>query len=211
MTDSKLAQSSHRVKSDSVKLPPHSIEAEQSVLGGLMLDNDAWDKVSSKLLEQDFYRHQHRLIYQVMHTLIKKDQPVDVLTVSEALKDIEQLDNAGGELYLYELANNTPGVANIEAYAGIVRERSVLRQLISVATDIADSAFKPEGRAVEELLDAAETKVFAIAEQSLTDGGPKSISRILQGEPSIRIFVPFLRLLVVYVVMGGSLWKKGAL
>lgn len=165
--------------SDKLRVPPHSIEAEQSILGGLMLDNNAWDKVESKLQETDFYRYEHRLIFKVMKDLVRRESPFDVLTVMEALKSIEELDNAGGEIYLFEIANLTPSIANIAAYANIVRERSVLRQLIGVATDIADNAFHPDGRDVAELLDVAETKVFAIAEQTATTGGPADIKQIL--------------------------------
>jgi len=162
-----------------VKVPPHSIEAEQSVLGGLMLDNQAWDKVAHKLQAHDFYRQEHRAIYQVMLELARKDKPFDVITLTDELKSRDQLDNAGGELYLFELAHNTPSVANIAAYTDIVHERSVLRQLISVANDIADSAFHPNGQSVSELLDVAETKVFAIAEHAQDDSGPQDIQSLL--------------------------------
>jgi replicative DNA helicase len=162
-----------------LKIPPHSLEAEQSVLGGLMLDNEAWDNIMSKVTAKDFYRFEHQLIYDTLAQLAKRDSPFDVLTVTEALKANANLDKAGGELYLFELANNTPSVANISAYADIVRERSVLRQLIGVANEIADAAFKPSGRQVSELLDYAETKVFAIAETNATESGPESIQKLL--------------------------------
>jgi len=164
---------------DALKVPPYSVEAEQSVIGGLMLDNEAWDKISHKVQEDDFYRIEHRLIFKVLTELARRSQPFDVITMTEALKAIDELDNAGGELYLFELANNTPSVANIVAYADIVREKSVLRQLIGVAGDIADSAFHPDGRDVSELLDTAESKVFAIAEQTAQDGGPQTIASLL--------------------------------
>ncbi len=150
---------------DKLKVPPHSIEAEQSVLGGLMLDNRAWDQIADRIREDDFYRYDHRLIYRVMAKLSEKNQPLDVLTVSEALREIHELDNAGGEVYLFELANNTPSAANIAAYADIVRERSTLRQLIAAANDIAGNAFNPQGRSTAELLDVAERQVFSISEQ----------------------------------------------
>ena len=175
MVESKVRQKS----SDPLKRPPHSIEAEQSIVGGLMLDNQAWDKVSSKICEADFYRAEHRILYRAISDLASKSQPFDVVTLLDALKNIEVLDDAGGEVYLFELANNTPSVANIAAYADIVREKSVQRQLIQVANDIADSAYKPEGREVSELLDHAETKVFAISEQTAGDGGPEAIKSIL--------------------------------
>ncbi|MBS0358440.1 MAG: replicative DNA helicase [Proteobacteria bacterium] len=162
-----------------LKVPPHSIEAEQSVLGGLMLDNQAWDKVQTKLIESDFYRYEHRLIFRVMKGLSHKNSPFDVVTVMEALKSIHELDNAGGEVFLFSLANNTPSVANIEAYVDIVRERSILRQLISTGQEIADVGFNPVGRPVSELLDDAERKIFAIGEQNARDGGPQGIESLL--------------------------------
>ncbi len=164
---------------DPLKRPPHSAEAEQSIIGGLMLDNQVWDKISTKLCEADFYRTEHRILYRAIAALVKKDQPFDVVTLLDALKTHNELDDAGGEAYLFELANNTPSVANVTAYADIVREKSVQRQLISVATEIADSAYNPAGREVPELLDFAETKVFAIGEQTAGDGGPENIKSIL--------------------------------
>jgi len=164
---------------DFVKTPPHSIEAEQSVLGGLMLDNRSWDTLVDRISENDFYRHDHRLIYRVMANLAEHNKPLDVLTVSEALRDLHELENAGGEFYLFELANNTPSVANIAAYADIVRERSILRQLIATANDIATSAYHPEGRNSVELLDAAERSVFAISEQGARNSGPINIKEFL--------------------------------
>ncbi|WED41940.1 replicative DNA helicase [Legionella cardiaca] len=164
---------------DSLKSPPHSSEAEQAIIGGLMLDNQVWDAISTKLCDADFYRTEHRILYRAISELAKKDQPFDVVTLLDILKSTNQLDDAGGETYLFELANNTPSVANVSAYADIVREKSVQRQLITVANDIADSAYNPLGREVTELLDFAETKVFAIAEQTGGDGGPESIKTIL--------------------------------
>ncbi len=163
----------------SAKIPPHSIEAEQSVLGGLMLENQAWDRVADMLREDDFYRQDHRLIFQVMSRLSTQNRPIDVLTVSEALKSTNELNNAGGDVYLFELAKNTPSAANIQAYADIVRERSVLRQLISISTDIADSAFHSKGRESTELLDDAERRIFQIAEQTSRGSGPESIKSLL--------------------------------
>ncbi len=161
------------------KVPPHSIEAEQSVLGGLMLDNRAWDQVADRLRETDFYRHDHQLIYKVMTRLAEQSKPLDVLTVAEALRELHELDNAGGEVYIFELANNTPSAANITAYADIVRERSVFRQLIATATDIAGHAFNPQGRSSTELLDEAERQVFAISEQGARVGGPVNVKEFL--------------------------------
>ncbi|ARM34847.1 replicative DNA helicase [Legionella longbeachae] len=164
---------------DPLKRPPHSVEAEQSIIGGLMLDNQVWDKICHKLCETDFYRTEHRILFRAISALAKKDQPFDVVTLLDALTSHNELDDAGGEAYLFELANNTPSVANISAYAEIVREKSVQRQLIAVATEIADSAYNPAGREVPELLDLAETKVFAIGEQTGGDGGPENIKSIL--------------------------------
>lgn len=173
-------QSSNRnMNPSSVKVPPHSIDAEQSVLGGLMLDNRAWDQVVDRLRGEDFYRNEHRLIFHVMSRLLGQNKPIDVLTVSDALRELHELEQVGGEVYLFELANNTPSAANITAYADIVRERSVLRQLISAAGDIADNAFNSQGRSIVELLDAAEQRVFSISEQGTRGSGPVNIKDFL--------------------------------
>ena len=164
---------------DNLKVPPHSIEAEQSVLGGLMLDNDAWIKVSDKISEQDFYRRDHQLIFVSIRTLLDSEQPCDVITLSEWLEQQGKLDSAGGLAYLGTLAKNTPSAANITSYANIVRDRSVLRQLVRVGTDIANSAFETEGRPTAELLDSAEREVFAIAEQNTKEGGFEPIKHLL--------------------------------
>ena len=150
---------------ESLKVPPNSIQAEQSVLGGLMLDNQTWDSVADKVVEGDFYRKDHRLIFRVIEQLAEKQIPFDVITVSEALEAFGELENAGGLAYLGMLAKETPSAANIVAYANIVRDRSVLRQLIHVGTDISDSAFNTEGRDTADLLENAERQVFKIAEQ----------------------------------------------
>jgi replicative DNA helicase len=166
-------------QAEALKRPPHSIEAEQSILGGLLLDNQVWDKISAQLCEKDFYRGEHRVIFRAIEDLVRKEQPFDVVTLLNILKTKDELDDAGGETYLFELANNTPSVANVSAYANIVREKSVQRQLIEVANEIADNAYNPAGDDVATLLDRAETKVFAIAEQTGGDGGPESIKHIL--------------------------------
>ncbi len=147
------------------RVPPHSEEAEQAVLGGLMLDNAAWDRVADRITAEDFYRHDHRLIFRAVSTLADRNAPFDMVTVSEQLDRTAELESAGGMAYLGRLAAETPSAANIVAYADIVRERSILRSLISVGTEIADSAYTPEGRDSKELLDVAEQKVFRIAEQ----------------------------------------------
>jgi replicative DNA helicase len=163
----------------SVKVPPHSVDAEQSVLGGLMLDSRAFDQVADRLRDEDFYRNEHRLIYRAICRLVEQNKPIDVLTVSEALRELHELDQCGGEVYLFELANNTPSAANITAYADIVRERSVLRLLIAAAGDIADNAFNAQGRSIVELLDAAERSVFSISEQGSRGSGPINIKDYL--------------------------------
>jgi replicative DNA helicase len=150
---------------ESLKIPPHSIEAEQSVLGGLMLDNRAWDQIADRVVEVDFYRHDHRLIFRSIANLAEGNNPMDVITLSEWLKQRSELSDAGGLAYLGTLAKDTPSAANIRAYADIVREKSVLRQLITVGTNIADSAFNSADRPSKELLDEAERQVFHIAEQ----------------------------------------------
>lgn len=164
---------------EQLKLPPHSIEAEQSVIGSLMLDNKSWDKIVDKVAEIDFYHQGHRQIFKVISELGKKNTPFDVLTIAEALKNLAQLDNVGGELYLFELVRNTPSAANVSAYAQIVRERSILRQLIGIANEIADSAFNTQGQESSEILDKAEQKIFKIAEQGSRGSGPRSITEYL--------------------------------
>ena len=162
-----------------VKIPPHSIEAEQSVLGGIMLDNRAWDQVVDRLRDGDFYRHEHRLIFRAMVKLTELSKPMDVLTVAETLRETQTLDQAGGEVFLFELANNTPSAANITAYADIVKERSVLRQLISAAGEIADHAFNTQGRSIVDILDGAERSIFSISEHGTKNTGPVNIKDFL--------------------------------
>jgi replicative DNA helicase len=150
---------------DSLRVPPHSIEAEQSVLGGLLLDNSAWDRIADFLTEDDFYRYDHRIIFQHIVKLINATRPADVITVFEALGTTGKADEVGGLTYLNALAQNTPSAANIRRYAEIVRDRSVLRRLITVADEIATQALNPQGKEVKQLLDEAESKIFAIAEE----------------------------------------------
>ncbi len=165
---------------DWAKTPPYSLEAEQSVLGGLMLDNQAWDSVSEILLDDHFYRPDHRMLFRTLHKLVEDRQPIDVITVSEELDRLGELDRAGGLDYLVELARNTPSTSNIRAYAEIVRDRALLRQMIQVANEIADSAFQPQGRASEEILNEAEQKIFQIAENRPNQGGPEAIKPLLK-------------------------------
>lgn len=164
---------------DAVKIPPHSVEAEQSVLGGLMLDNQTWDQIAGHINEIDFYRSDHRLIFRTIEALANRSEPFDVLTVSEYLKSHQQLAEAGSDIYLFELAKNTPSSANIRAYADIVRERSVVRQLLNSSSEIADMAYHPEGRNSTELIDLAEQKIFAISEHGRKGSGPVKLADYL--------------------------------
>lgn len=161
------------------KVPPHSIEAEQAVLGGLLLDNSAWDQIAGKVNKLNFYRDDHRLIFQAISDLISNDKPADVITVTEFLEKHATLEQAGGLAYIGELAKNTPSAANIAAYAEIVHERAVLRDLISVGAEIADLGFNPKGLASREILDEAEKRVFEIAEQDSRGEGPENIRQIV--------------------------------
>lgn len=163
-----------------IKVPPHSIEAEQSVLGGLMLDNERWDDVAERVVAEDFYTRPHRHIFTEMGRLQESGSPIDLITLAESLERQGQLDSVGGFAYLAELSKNTPSAANISAYADIVRERAVVRDMIAVAHEIADAGYDPQGRNSDELLDLAESRVFQIAENRANkDEGPKSIDQIL--------------------------------
>ena len=150
---------------DRLKLPPHSVEAEQSVLGGLLLDNDAADRIGDVIADADFYGEAHRLIFRHTMALIADAKPADVVTVAESLASAQRLDYIGGLAYLGALVENVPTAANIRHYAAIVRERAILRQLAATAGEIADSAYNPLGRSAKEVLDDAEAKVLHIAEQ----------------------------------------------
>ena len=147
-----------------LKVPPNSIEAEQSLLGGLMLDHTSWDKIADVVTADDFYRKDHRLIFSAIATLAEGANPCDVVTVSECLDNRSELDDAGGLEYLAALANETPGAANARAYARILRERSMLRSLIAAGNEISGAAFATEGRSAAEIVDEAERLVFEIAE-----------------------------------------------
>lgn len=147
-----------------LRVPPHSIEAEQSVLGGLLLDNQSWDRIGDMIADTDFYRDEHKRIYRQIRRLLEQGKPADVVTVAEALDVAGESEHTGGLAYLGELANNTPSAANIRRYAEIVRERAILRQLVSTADEIAGNALNPMGRDAKVLLDEAEAKIFEIAE-----------------------------------------------
>jgi replicative DNA helicase len=156
---------------EALKVPPHSVEAEQSVLGGLMLDNNSWEKIADLLVDHDFYRRDHQLIFRGIADLFEHDHPVDVITLAEWHDKRGELDQVGDLAYLGALARNTPSAANILSYASIVRERSILRQLISIGTSISNVAFNPDGLSSEEMLDIAERKVFEIAEKGAKRSG----------------------------------------
>ncbi|NQZ52883.1 MAG: replicative DNA helicase [Piscirickettsiaceae bacterium] len=159
------------IATEALKVPPHSIEAEQSVLGGLMLDNTSWEKVADLIVENDFYRRGHQLIFKAIAELSENSQPVDVITLAEYHDSRGELDQVGELAYLGTLARDTPSAANIVAYASIVRERSILRQLITVGTSISNVAFNPEGRSSEQMLDLVERQVFEIAEKGAKRSG----------------------------------------
>ncbi len=148
-----------------LRVPPHSVEAEQSVLGGLLIDNLAWDRAGDLLTDGDFYRHEHRLIYAAIGALVGQSKPADVITVFEQLQGLGKAQDVGGLAYLNALAQSVPSAANMRRYAEIVRERSILRKLIAASDDIATSAFNPQGRQVSTVLDEAESKIFQIGEE----------------------------------------------
>ncbi|MEZ8737506.1 replicative DNA helicase [Vibrio sp. 10N.239.312.D08] len=166
---------------DAIKVPPHSLEAEQSVIGGLLLDNERWDTVAEKVVAKDFYSRPHRLIFEAVKDILEESSPLDLITLSEHLELREQLEEVGGFAYLADLAKNTPSAANINAYADIVAQRALVRSLIGVANEIADSGYDPQGRTSEELVDLAESKVFAIAEGRASENeGPQNVDSILE-------------------------------
>ncbi|WP_281646362.1 replicative DNA helicase [Parendozoicomonas sp. Alg238-R29] len=164
----------------SLKTPPHSIEAEQSVLGGLMLDNEAWDKVGDKVTTDDFYNPAHRQLFECVQALALESKPFDPITVAEELDRKGHLEESGGISYLTELVESIPSVANLRAYAEIVYERSVLRQLISASQRIADAAYVPEGRKADDVVEMAEREVFNIAESRAKEGGPVGARELLK-------------------------------
>jgi len=178
-----------------LKVPPHSVEAEQSLLGGLLIDNTAWDRLGGVLTDKDFYRPEHALIYKVIQRLIGDNHPADVITVHEAVKS-EQGGDLVGIDYLNSLAQSTPSAANIKGYADIVRDRSILRRLIEVSDNIVNSAFVPEGRSVRTLLDEAESRILQIGEE----GSRKA--DYLEIEPLLKTVVA--RIDELYNRQGGS-------
>lgn len=164
-----------------IKLPPHSIEAEQSLIGGILLDNAAWERIADLVSEADFYRDDHRRIYQHIARLVDQGKPADVVTVFESLEKHNEQERAGGLAYLAELANSTPSAANIRRYAEIVRERAILRKLVAVGDEIAASALNPAGRDAKTLLDEAEARVFEIAE-----AGARHVSGFVSIQPILK-------------------------
>ncbi|HCB09094.1 MAG TPA: replicative DNA helicase [Alteromonas sp.] len=161
-------------------MPPHSIEAEQAVLGSMLIDPESWDKVSELVTDAEFYNRSHQIVFKAILDLLAQSQPVDLITVSELLENNDQLEDAGGFAYLGELARNTPSSANVTAYAKIIRERAITRELIGVANEIAEVGYNPEGRDSADILDMAESKVFEIAERRTgASEGPQSIESVL--------------------------------
>ena len=162
-----------------LKVPPHSIEAEQAVLGGLMIDNNCWDVVSEVLTEDDFYLREHQVIFKTLSSLSRRSQPFDVITVADTLKNIHLLEEAKGEFYLFELVKNTPTSANIVAYAEIVYERAVFRQLMSASTEIMNMAINPGDYGSKAILENAESMIYRIGEKRARGAGPVDISNLL--------------------------------
>ncbi len=163
-----------------IKMQPHSVEAEQSVLGGLLLSADGWDSVAEEVSEGDFYRPAHRQIFREIARLANEAEPVDPITVADKLEARGELEGAGGLAYLAELAQNTPSASNIRAYAQVVRERAALRKLIEAAQNIAESGFNPDGRNSTELIDEAERLIMQISEQGPKAGGPQGVNPLLR-------------------------------
>lgn len=162
-----------------LKVAPHSVEAEQSFLGGLLIDNNAWDRVADKVTKHDFYRPVHQIIFEEMARLAESGTPFDVVTLADSLTHKGKIEQIGGMAYLIELSKNTPGIANLGAYAEIIAERAILRNLLEVAHDLAGNIYAPEGRSSQDLLDEAERKVFAISEHRMRQDGPESISKMM--------------------------------
>ena len=174
-------QDAKKSKVQNIKLPPHSIEAEQAVLGSLMLDNQRWDVVAEMITDRDFYSRHHQLIFSEMHTLISRGTPIDLITLSESLESKDLLVDVGGFAYLAELSKNTPSAINVVAYTDIIRQQAILRELISASNEIADNCYSTEGRDSTEILDLAESKIFQIAESRTKQGeGPKNITEVLE-------------------------------
>jgi replicative DNA helicase len=165
---------------EKLKVPPHSIEAEQSVLGSMLIDPESWDKVAELVTETDFYNRSHQIIFKAITRLLNISNPIDLITVSEELEKHDQLEDAGGFAYLGELAKNTPSSANVVSYAQIISERAITRELIGVAHEIAEVGYNPEGRDSADILDLAESRVFEIAERRTGENeGPRNVESVL--------------------------------
>ena len=180
MASQRQIQSSDQ-KTEQVSIPPHSTEAEQAVLGGIMLSNQHWDGIAERVIAEDFYTFAHKAIFQTMEELMRNQTPIDLITLDQALKAKGISDSVGGFAYLADLSNNTPNAINILAYAEIVREKAILRELIAVGNRIAENSYSPKGKDIKMVLDEAEREVFAIAEKrSSSTEGPQNVLRVLE-------------------------------
>lgn len=162
-----------------LKIAPHSVEAEQSFLGGLLIDNNSWDRIADRISAPDFYRPEHRLVFEEMVRLAESGSPFDVVTIADGLTLKGTIDQIGGMAYLIELSKNTPGVANLTAYADIIRERAILRNLLEIAHDLAGNIYDTQGRSSQDILDEAERKVFSISETRSKESGPVAIGKMM--------------------------------
>ena len=179
MASQRQIQSSDQ-KTEQVSIPPHSTEAEQAVLGGIMLSNQHWDGIAERVIAEDFYTFAHKAIFQTMEELMRNQTPIDLITLDQALKAKGISDSVGGFAYLADLSNNTPNAINILAYAEIVREKAILRELIAVGNRIAENSYSPKGKDIKMVLDEAEREVFAIAEKrSSSTEGPQNVLSVL--------------------------------
>ena len=180
MASQRQIQSSDQ-KTEQVSIPPHSTEAEQAVLGGIMLSNQHWDGIAERVIAEDFYTFAHKAIFQIMEELMRNQTPIDLITLDQALKAKGISDSVGGFAYLADLSNNTPNAINILAYAEIVREKAILRELIAVGNRIAENSYSPKGKDIKMVLDEAEREVFAIAEKrSSSTEGPQNVLSVLE-------------------------------
>ena len=180
MASQRQIQSSDQ-KTEQVSIPPHSTEAEQAVLGGIMLSNQHWDGIAERVIAEDFYTFAHKAIFQTMEELMRNQTPIDLITLDQALKAKGISDSVGGFAYLADLSNNTPNAIHILAYAEIVREKAILRELIAVGNRIAENSYSPKGKDIKMVLDEAEREVFAIAEKrSSSTEGPQNVLSVLE-------------------------------
>lgn len=180
MASQRQIQSSDQ-KTEQVSIPPHSTEAEQAVLGGIMLSNQHWDGIAERVIAEDFYTFAHKAIFQTMEELMRNQTPIDLITLDQALKAKGISDSVGGFAYLADLSNNTPNAINILAYAEIVREKAILRELITVGNRIAENSYSPKGKDIKMVLDEAEREVFSIAEKrSSSTEGPQNVLSVLE-------------------------------